>query len=122
MVVTPEAFRLWGFRMIHRGRRSRNRGVGKGEERRYSAHFGTTWDIVYQIWVLLDDLPCGARLLHLLWALFHCKVYSTEEVLSGIAGCDEKTFRKWSSIFREAITMAIDKVVSCLLFVFCFLL
>lgn len=32
---------------------------------------------------------------HMLWTLAFIKLYETEAVLSGICGCDEKTFRKW---------------------------
>jgi len=43
-----------------------------------------------------DDFPEQSKPYHFLWALMFLKIYSTESILAGIAGCTEKTFRKWS--------------------------
>ena len=42
------------------------------------------------------DFPKQTKPYHLLWALMFLKLYSTESIVAGIAGCSEKTFRKWS--------------------------
>ena len=52
------------------------------------------------------DTACrleGARPEHLLWALLFLKLYELEPVNASLARCDEKTFRKWSWLFVEAI-------------------
>ena len=99
--------------MIYKGWQPESRGVSTPlDEHHFWAHFGSTWDVIYQIWMLLEDLPCGAKLSHLLWGVLHCKVYGTESVLASIAGVDKKTFRKWSFELRWAMSVAIDKVVS----------
>ena len=58
---------------------------------------------------------------HLLWALMFMKVYTNETVLASVAGCTEKTFRKWAWFYMEAIAKLDVKVVRFLLsfFVFC---
>lgn len=61
----------------------------------------------------LDDLgPNSVNPEHLLWALMFMKVYSNETVLSSVAGCSEKTFRKWVWFYMEAIAKLDAKVVS----------
>jgi len=45
--------------------------------------------------LLLTVLPFyGLEPKHILWALYHCKVYSTHDVSASWAKCDAKTFRK----------------------------
>ena len=78
--------------------------------RRFRAHFGTTPTVCLIIWERLDPfesiLPYhrGVQFKHLLWALLFMKIYGTEHLhTSLVGGVDEKTFRKWSWIFIDAI-------------------
>ncbi|GAX10088.1 hypothetical protein FisN_2Lu360 [Fistulifera solaris] len=80
------------------------------QTRRFQSHFGVSPIQCSQLWILLK-VPENARFKHLLWALLKLKVYATEEVLSGMAGCDEKTFRKWSDQFIDALSL----LSSCLI-------
>jgi len=59
--------------------------------------FGVSSLVCYSIWEsIYEKLPYSSKPKHLLWALIFLKNYSTEKVHSIIAGCDVKTFRKWS--------------------------
>jgi hypothetical protein len=58
--------------------------------------FGVKADICAKLWTLcLPLLPQSVSPVHLLWALYFLKQYSTEEVNASFAKCDEKMFRKW---------------------------
>lgn len=47
-----------------------------------------------------------------MWALYFLKVYGKEEDCSNFAGgVDEKTFRKWSHTFVEAISFLESSVI-----------
>ena len=84
-------------------------------KRRYRAHFGTDWENVYDIWGLilqLDNLSTSLEEKHLLWALLHCKLYATEEVIASLVDVYEKTFRKWSYTVRKLLTIVIEQKVS----------
>jgi hypothetical protein len=60
----------------------------------------------------LDDLgPNSVNPDHLLWALMFMKLYTNETVLASVAGCTEKTFRKWAWFYTEAIAKLDVKVV-----------
>ena len=84
--------------------------------RRFKSYFGTNWFYCSLLWELSwkpgYNLPNIARPEHLLWALMHMKLYSTENVLASLANCDEKTFRKWSKIFREVLANVMEEKVS----------
>lgn len=58
-------------------------------------------------------LPKKARPEHLLWTLLFMKLYSAENVLAPMCGCDEKTFRKWVRLMMAAIG-SLDDVVRTL--------
>ncbi len=53
---------------------------------------------------------------HLLWALYLCKCYPTENQGIGMVATDEKTFRKWTWIFIEATASMKNEVVSNVVF------
>ena len=53
----------------------------------------------------------GATPRHLLWALLFLKKYGDEAEMATLAGCDEKTFRKWSEIFVIRVASLIGDVV-----------
>ena len=88
-------------------------------DRRFRQYFGTTPEICAEIWERLDPFKTiekvfhGVQIKHLLWALMFMKLYSTESVHASLAGgVDEKTFRKWTWIFVEAISLLEFDVVS----------
>ena len=66
-------------------------------------------------------MPKGVHPRHLLWALYFLKVYPVVEIGRGaVAGkkelglagvVDEKTWRKWTKIFVEAISYLESEVV-----------
>jgi len=49
---------------------------------------------------------------HLLWAYYLIHVYDTVSRSSDFAGCDEKTWHKWSWIYVKAIRRLVKKFVS----------
>ena len=111
--VDPAAFMSLGREIIsHPGRRNR-----LGELRAFRSHFGTVPVRCCLIWNMLracDEARAilnGALPKHLLWALMFLKLYGTEATLCGKAKCDEKTFRKWSWKFVQAIALLLHRVV-----------
>ena len=93
----------------------------KTEDKRFRALFGCCPEVVLILWNLIDSneaLPCGGRIIHLLWALLFVKVYPTEETLVKLCkgdpsgASDRKTTRKWIRLFMQAICCCIDDVVS----------
>ena len=97
-------------------------------QRRFSAWFHSTPREVAITWNLLclegylDELgPNSVNPDHLLWALMFMKVYTNETVFCSIAGCCEKTFRKWVWFYMEAIANLDVKVVSLYLLFFAWL-
>jgi hypothetical protein len=86
----------------------------------WMAHFGTMPDQCVWIWNNLD--PCktigkAAQCCHLLWALYFLRVYPTEKTgRSAVAHSSgtvvEKTWRKWTQDFVEAISYLESRVVS----------
>jgi hypothetical protein len=86
--------------------------------RRFRATFGQSPLICSMVWDKLEEagarqrMPRGSRAIHLLWAMMFFKLYCAEEVNSSLAGCDEKTFRKWCWIFVFAISDLEGDVVS----------
>ena len=86
-------------------------------DRRFRQLFGTTPQICAKIWEMLNPYKTfeerGARPKHLLWCLLLLKLYAPEATLcSLVGGVDEKTFRKWSFIFMDAISCLDNEVVS----------
>ena len=106
-MLTPEEFMTAGTRLIKRRSASQGWRIdGNTTFRRFKAHFGATPSICAEIWEMLNpnELICPkARLEHLLWGLMLIKIYATEEVLAGIAGVTEKTYRKWAWTFIENV-------------------
>jgi len=87
-------------------------------QRRWVSFYGVSPDLCCIIWRKLDAHKSiiGAQYKHLMWALYFMKVYGNEENNSNFAGgVDEKTFRKWSHIFVEAISFLESSVVSIVL-------
>lgn len=73
--------------------------------RRFKAFFGVDNVMCNKLWMLLcnSDSP-GGKPVHLLWALMFLKNYATEHIHAAIAGCDEKTFRKWQWAYTKALS------------------
>lgn len=85
------------------------------EDRRFRANFGTTPAICAILWGMIspnETMPKGVKYFHLLWALMFLKLYASEHVLSGIAKCDEKTYRKWTWLFIMALADLVPECVS----------
>lgn len=103
--------------------------------RRWMSHFAASPTVCTIIWKKLfpDDvnirdehMPRGAHPRHLLWALYFLKVYPKESVARSLVSTtnmtvDEKTWRKWTTLFVDAISYLESEVVSLvhILFVCC---
>jgi len=97
--VNDSTFYEAGKRLMKR------RGFSRESIRKFKSHFGATPSICADIWQMLnprEHISAYAKPVHLLWGLMLIKIYATEEVLSGIAGVTEKTYRKWAWIFVKA--------------------
>ena len=91
------------------------------QERRWKHFYGVLPDLCCIIWRKLDahNSIHGGDFKHLMWALYFLKVYGKEEDNSNYSGgVDEKTFRKWTHIFVEAISFLESSVVSVVSFLF----
>ena len=85
------------------------------EERRYRAYFSTSPFTTSTVWYRLfqaDLLPEKGQPKHLLWGQLFLRIYNSEEVHAGLAGVDEKTFRKWSLLFIKATSYLVSRIVS----------
>ena len=75
--------------------------------RRFIAHFGVTPRHCAFIWIYVReralDIDSFASKEHLLWTLNLLKSDDTEHGLQGRWGPTEKTIRKWTSIFLNAL-------------------
>ena len=83
----------------HSGARLMGGRYRRVNRRKFKAYFGVTPAICADIWEMVNPqelISVHARPVHLLWGFMLLKVYATEEVLSGIAGVTEKTFRIWA--------------------------
>jgi hypothetical protein len=75
---------------------------------RFIAFFGIEPTYCSMVWKLIVDsvstqLKSKPKEEHLLWALMFLRRYDTHWILANNAGCDEKTFIKWSWFYVEAI-------------------
>ena len=86
--------------------RRRTRMHVRSSHERFRATFGTDAVICAILWTRLDfeQMPNGYKPLHLLWALMFLKVYAAEPVLAALAGVHERTYRKWTWCFVDAIS------------------
>jgi len=74
------------------------------KQRRFRSLFGTSPYVCSRLWEMVEHLvPSSSTVKHLLWTLHFLKTYSTETTISCAVGADEKTIRKWTSIFLHAI-------------------
>ena len=89
--------------------------LNEEEVQAFRAHFGVDHFGCVDLWVSLltrDFLPRKSTLYHLLWALMFMKLYSTEKVLSRLAGTTPKTYRKWTWLMLLATGKLRPYVVS----------
>ena len=81
----------------------------KDKNRRFRACFGAPSNVVAELWnriVAHGEIESDAHPKHLLWALIHLKVYSTEQIHCSIVGWpSERTFSKWAWYFVERISL-----------------
>jgi len=88
------------------------------EDETFRSFFGASISIITELWNLLIPTLIGkvgykgAEPMHLLWALVHIKVYSTEAVHCRIVGWpDKKTYRKWTWHMLRKISDLKEKVM-----------
>eukprot|EP00523_Entomoneis_sp_CCMP467_P003026 CAMPEP_0168754196 /NCGR_PEP_ID=MMETSP0724-20121128/19369_1 /TAXON_ID=265536 /ORGANISM="Amphiprora sp., Strain CCMP467" /LENGTH=99 /DNA_ID=CAMNT_0008802653 /DNA_START=33 /DNA_END=329 /DNA_ORIENTATION=+ len=92
--VPPEVFARTGQDILR---------LSKGKELkdfsgRFNSAFGTNskrCSILWKNLVRRKYIPKETSPKHLLWSLLFMKVYADEVILSSLAQCDAKTFRKW---------------------------
>jgi hypothetical protein len=88
----------------------------------FASHFGVTPRHCAYLWLFIVDIVKKKAILaekkHLLWTLNLLKTADTEHCLSGWWRADEKTIRKWTNMFLEAISSL--EVVSCFAWLICF--
>lgn len=95
-----------------------NVGSGKGTvfNRRWMSAFGAYPDVCCILWNEVkphSTMPNGVEPKHLLWGLIFLNIYDTEENIAlRVGDVDEKTFRKWSHLFVDAISYLECEVVS----------
>ena len=99
----------------------RTGGSEQTRNRRFRSHFGVTPEICAHVWGLLDPttLPEHTEKKHLLWSLMFLMLYETESInCTMVGGVDEKTFRSWSWLLIDEVSMLEGDVVlsDCLLF------
>ncbi|KAL3795507.1 LOW QUALITY PROTEIN: hypothetical protein ACHAW5_011307 [Stephanodiscus triporus] len=77
-------------------------------ERRWKSAFGASPEVCCLLWNKINPyktMPTGVDPKHLLWALYFLTVYDTEHNSAHSLGkVDEKTYRKWSELFVDAIS------------------
>ena len=87
----------------------------KDKDRRFRACFGASSIVVADLWnkiVAQAPVAEGGQPKHLLWALVHLKVYSTEEIHCSIVGWPSvRTFAKWAWYFVCRIAELKDDVI-----------
>ena len=89
--------------------------------RRFIAHFGVTPRLCAILWIYCKDrMGDVGQKKHLLWVLNLLKTDATENQLHGRWKADEKTIRKWVSIFIQEISelSVVSVVIICVQCVF----
>ena len=106
MFYSQDVFAVLGKKLISGIGAFENDHLDTVFKRRFGQHFGTTVGNLPILWdyCINDEDLSFNRLLkaqpeHLLWCLYHLKVYSTKGVSAKKVGADEKTFRYWTRIF-----------------------
>lgn len=104
-------FQKMGLSMIHRAPPGLlpDKLDSKSEDRTFRSVFGTNWNVVAEIWHLIEKNGANKnkKPIHLLWALTFLKVYSNEQSLVMMTGgATLKTFRKWVWIVLDEMSVA----------------
>ena len=97
---------------LYHGQNIMQKKGGSSEKRRFGAFFGVTPDICALVWNMVQPQKEGVMPFHLLWCVMFLRVAGVESFLSSVAGCDEKTWRKWIWYFVGRISKLRRKVVS----------
>jgi hypothetical protein len=103
-IQLAEEFLLLASERIH--------GLGGGAadlvDRRFRSYFGVSYQLCSHLWKYLEDTEAlrsyEVKKVHLLWTLDLLKGDDTENKLKGRWDADEKTLRKWTSLFIEKIS------------------
>ena len=90
------------FRRIASQFGARHRTLSLKNDRRCRYLFGVTDIVTSDLWKIIPRVSNGNPK-HLLQALLFLKTHDTEHLLSWIAGCDEKTLRKWSKKYLSLL-------------------
>jgi hypothetical protein len=89
--------------------------------KQFRVHFGKDPTILASVWrnIIRDGwiLRRGnannkPKLKHFLWAFYNLQVYPKEYNAAATFGCDEKTWRKWTRVYAEAVARLVGKYVS----------
>ena len=81
------------------------------QDRRFRAHFAVNWVQAAVIWHGIFPIVVeyyarrNPKKVHLFFALLFLKTYQTEMQRASFFGCDEKTLRKWTWLYVEAIAL-----------------
>ena len=74
-------------------------------KRRYITFFGATYEVIYDLWDLIENnLPSPRNPIHLLWTMMFLKQYNKESTNACKCGCDKKTFRKYVWLYLKIIS------------------
>ena len=113
-LCTPKSFATLGAKY----RTEKKEGASlrtNSAERRFRSLFGCDafiCSILFRMMIDNNTVPIGFIAPHLLMGLLFLKVYASTEVLSGMAGVDEKTFRKHGWIAVRGIAGLYFDIVS----------
>lgn len=119
--VTEEQFKRLGGEIMCRDPEGRSEAVFLT---RFLSFFGVYPALVVQLWDMIqvpfihDGDLSHAQPKHILWALLFLKKYGDESEMAALCGAekgavDEKTFRKWRTIFVKRIASLKYDVVCC---------
>jgi len=128
MPVSEDQMKRLGAAIMSRDPEGRSEAVFLA---RFLSFFGVDPAVAVEVWDMLEvpffdldgDLN-GALPKHLLWALLFLKKHGDESEMATLAGgsdgaIDEKTFRKWQTIFVNRIASLKHDVASVASFVVC---
>ena len=105
-----------GMEFLNHGRRESSfKHRRESHMRRFKQSFGCTPTVLLKCWCLLSrftELDGNVSPNHLLWAVHFLKDYGKESKNAALAGCDEKTFRKWTWVLIYAMSDLEPHVVS----------
>ena len=117
MKISPEAFRILGLKLM--GFKDEQTGNAIHlDNRRFRSNYGVSWSVCSDTWnklwdtnhpILSQRRVCAN---HFLWCLMLMKSYDSESKSAGSCDTTEKSFRKWSWGFMEAIADLHSEVVS----------